>query len=145
MGSFKNFIEENGDINKSLSKLPEAHRRLVKGYKIKFEPHNTLKGDDGHVGMIINKPNKVIRIASPWNYGREWALLHEIGHLVWAAFIKGTPFEQQWDHIAQNTKHKKKDENAEELFCHGYADCYCKNKIVIHHHPEWEQFIKSLG
>jgi hypothetical protein len=145
MRGFKKFIkeEDGNDIEKSLHKIPKTHRNLVHGYKIIFEPNHTLRGDDGHVGMITNNP-KQIRLASPFNYGREFALLHEVGHLVWAAYVKGTALEQEWNQIAANTKDKKKDENAEELFCHAYADTYAKNKIVIHHHPEWEAFINKL-
>lgn len=145
MRGFKKFIkeEDSGDVEKSLRKLPRTYRNLVHGYKITFEPNNTLHGDDGHVGMITNNP-KQIRVASPWNYGREFALLHEVGHLVWAAYIKGTQLEKEWEQIVANTKHKKKDEPPEENWCHAFANTYSKNKVVIHTHPEWEEFMKRV-
>ena len=63
---------------------------------------------------------------------------------MWAAYIKGTQLEKMWNQIAANTENKKKDEPPEELFCHAYANTYAKNKIEIHNHPEWEQFIAQL-
>ena len=144
MNGFKQFVTEDEDVAKSLAKLPAHHRMLVKGYKFLFEPGNTLKGDDGHVGMIVNKPNKVVRIAAPWNYGREFTLLHEIAHLVYEVYIRGTPFEKSWEQLSMSTPDRKKDEPAEELFCHAYANHFAKNKIEIHNHPEWDQFIRKV-
>lgn len=142
MKGFKKWVTEDDDVKATLAKIPKSHQKLVKGFKIVFEPRNTLEGDDGHVGMVINKPKKMIRIASPWNYGREFTLLHEVAHLVWAVFM--TPeLKKEWGAITKRTKDKKKDENEEELFCHSYANTYAKNKVTIHDHAEWDKFIRT--
>lgn len=109
-----------------------------------FEPGNTLKGDDGHVGMIVNKPKKLVRIAAPWNYGREFTVLHEIAHLVYEVYVRNTPFEKAWEKLSLSTPNRKMDEPPEELFCHAYACYFAKNKIEIHHHPAWDRFIKKV-
>lgn len=137
-------MKDNADIEKSLAKIPKGHRELVHGFHIKLEPGNTLHGDDGHVGIIMTNPKRQIKVASPWNYPREFALLHEVGHLVFEKFVRGTDLEKQWKKICANTKDKKKNEPPEELFCHAYANTYCKHQVVIHTHPEWEKFIKDL-
>jgi hypothetical protein len=144
MNGFKNFVTEDGDVAKTIAKLPIHHQELVKGYKFLFEPHNTLKGDKGHVGMIVNKPEKVIRIAAPWRYSREFTTLHEIAHLVHELYVKGTPLEKEWKIIVSNTKNKKKDESPEELFCHSYAATFCQHPPSIHDHPEWRSFINKV-
>jgi hypothetical protein len=143
MKGFKKWITEDEDVKSTISKLPAKHQKLIKGYKIVFEPRNTLHGDEGHVGMVVNKPKKLIRVASPWNYGREFALIHEIAHLVYAVYM--TPeLKKEWEKITKKTKNKKKDENPEELWCHNYANYFAKNKIVIHTHPEWARFLKKF-
>lgn len=132
-----------GDLQHTLSKIPKDHRNILKGYKYAVEDGNTLKGDDGHIGLNdLDKQH--IKVAAPWNYGREFALLHEIGHSVWAKYIANCKHRQEeWKKIAKRTKGKV-NQNAEELFCHAYANTYSKNKIEVHNHPEWEKFIKSL-
>jgi hypothetical protein len=137
-------MTEDGDVEKSLAKLPDSHRALVQGFKIEFEPHNTLKGDAGHVGVIMTHPRKLIKVASPWNYGREFALLHEVGHLVYEKYVRGTDLEKMWEKIAGSVEHKKKNEPPEELFCHAYANFYAKHKITIHDHDAWNEFIGRL-
>lgn len=146
MERFKQFLEnEDEDAHKSLGKLPKAHQKLAHGFKLTFEPSHTLKGDDGHIGEIILDPkHKQIRVCSPWNYGRSFAFLHEIGHLVWANYVKGKPLEKEWNKLCEKVKDKKKDEPPEELFCHCYANNYVKFPLVIHDHPEWNKFIKNL-
>ena len=144
MKSFKEFVtEEDEDVGKTIAKLPPHHQELVKGYKFLFEPGNTLKGDDGHVGMIVNKPKKVIRIAAPWRYGREFTLLHEISHLVYEVYIKGTSLEKEWEKLAFSVPNRKKDEPAEELWCHSFAAHFCKYPPLIHYHKVWDDFIKK--
>lgn len=137
-------MDEESDVEKTLSKLPKAHRELVKGFKITFEPGNTLKGDKGHVGVIQTDPKPEIRVASPWNYGREFTFLHEVGHLVYEKYVRGTPLEKQWAAICKRTKNKKPGEPPEENFCHAYGNEYGKNQVVIHTHPEWSKFIRKL-
>lgn len=137
-------MTDEADIQKSLNKLPKAHKELAKGFKIVLEPNNTLKGDKGHVGVIMTHPSPQIRVASPWNYPREFAFLHEVAHLVYEKYIRGTPLEQEWNAICARTKDKKKGEPPEELFCHAYANRYCNNQVVIHDHEEWNNFIDAL-
>jgi hypothetical protein len=133
--------EEKRDIEKTLSKLPPSHAALVKGYRWKFHSGNTLNGDEEHVGYIDDN-DKEIAVAGPWNYGREFTVLHEVGHKVWETFV--TPqMKQQWLHIVAKTKNRQ-DQEPEELFCMAYANAYAKNKIVIHSHPTWEHFIKGI-
>jgi hypothetical protein len=68
--------------------------------------------------------------------------LHEIAHRVWEHIL--TPeMKKEWEGIVKQTD-KKQNQGAEELFCMAYANQYCKNKVVIHDHPEWEKFIKGL-
>lgn len=144
MKGFKEYVNEDDDVAKTIAKIPPHHQILVKGYRFEFEPGNTLKGDKGHVGLIMNKPERVIRIAAPWNYGREFTLLHEIAHLVHELYIKGTPLEKEWAAICKATPDRKKDESPEELFCHGYACHFAKNKIAVHDHPEWHGFMDKI-
>lgn len=148
MMNFKQFMQDNmdeekGDIQKTLSKLPPSHASLVRGYKWKFHAGNTLNGDDKHVGYIDDR-EKEIAISGPWNYGREFTILHEVAHKVWEKYIAPNPqLVRQWEQIVARTKNKQNQE-PEELFCHAYANFYVKNKIVIHDHPEWREFIASV-
>lgn len=145
--NFKNFLTESEkgknleDVNKTLKKLPKKYRDLFKGFKFKFEADNTLNGDNKHVGLIDTE-KKTITIAAPWNYGREFTLLHEIGHLVWGRFLEDD-LKKKWNTIVKNTKNKMND-GFEELFCMAFANSLAKNKIGIHSHPKWEKFIKEL-
>jgi hypothetical protein len=144
MGNFKTWLEgnEQADVRKTIAKLPKRHQALVKGYHISFEGGNTMKGDGEHIGLVQDSPRKSIVVAAPWNYGREYALLHEVAHLVWATFMN-EQMKQHWQELVNHTKDKQ-HQNAEELFCMAYANHYANNKIVIHTHPEWEQFIAKL-
>lgn len=148
MSEFKQYLIESastdpsGDVKASIRKLPKAHQKLVKGYEIKFTGNNTLK-DGASVGLNNLKHKKMV-VASPWNYGREFAFLHEIGHLVWRDFV--APHKEkvtEWGSIVRNTKGKLR-QNAEELFCHAYANTYAQNKIEVHNHPRWEKFVKKV-
>lgn len=133
--------EEQQDIARTLGKIPPSHAALVKGFKWKFHAGNTLNGDEKHVGYM-DRQEKEIAIAGPWNYGREFTILHEIGHRVWEGFV---PPEMKllWLKIVANTKNRQNQE-PEELFCMAYANRYAKNKIVIHDHPAWHKFIDSV-
>jgi hypothetical protein len=145
MQGFKKFIteatEEEKNIRDTLKLLPKSHKKLVDGYKFRWQNGNTLKGDDGHIG-IINPKTKTVTIASPWNYGRQFTFLHELAHKVWE-FMLDDEARKAWAKIVKNTKNKLK-QNAEELFCMAYANFYAKNKIVVHNHPEWMEFIKNV-
>lgn len=143
MFTFKKFMEkseEQEDIEKTLGKLPRSHRALVHGYNFKFHGGNTLAGDDQHIGYM-DAGEKEIAVAAPWNYGREFALLHEVGHTVWERL--DPKLQQQWAKIVKRTK-EKQAQSPEELFCMAYSNFYSKNKITIHDHPEWNEFIKNL-
>lgn len=143
--TFKQFLTESEDsykseIKKTINKLPAKHAALIKGFKFKFKGGNTLPNDNEHVGCIDTK-TKTVTIASPWNYGREHTLLHELAHLVWATLDES--LHKKWTAIVKKTKDKQ-DQPPEELFCHAYAATYANNKVSIHDHPLWEKFIKSL-
>jgi len=142
--NFKEFLEKadstEADVKESLGKLPKKHAALVKGYKFKFLSTNTLS--DGENIGFIDEEKKTITIASPWNYGREFTFLHEVGHAVWK-YIVDRKKKKEWIEIVKRTK-EKQDQNDEELFCMAYANEYANHQDVIHDHPEWSKFIKSL-
>lgn len=147
--NFKEFLTEsekhNEDVQKTLGKIPQMHSALVKGYKIKFQPGNTLKGDDGHIGFI-DEEKKTITIASPWNYGREYTLLHEIAHAVWK-YIVTDDLKENWHALFKAEKKKDStglDQGSEEIFCMTYAQHYAHNKMVKFAHPRLVEFIKKL-
>ncbi len=148
MTGFKQFVEskEKEEVKETLEKLPQEHQELAKGYKFKFFGGCTLKGSDENIGMIHlnDEKKKEIHVAAPWNYGRQFAFLHEIGHLVYEKYMApNAKLRKKWKEITEKTK-KKLEQPPEELFCHAYANTYCKNKVVIHNHPEWERFIKAI-
>lgn len=138
---FKIFLESEveNNVKKMISKLPKGHQKLLKGYKFTYTPNNTLKGDDEHIGYIYK--DKIV-VAAPWNYGREFTTLHEIGHLVYE-YKMTSKLKKEWEEIVKKTKNKQK-QNPEELFCMAYACFYAKHKIKVHDHPEWHDFIKKL-
>jgi hypothetical protein len=146
MEGFKQFFEQTkeqeANIKATLKKLPISHRKLITKYDLKWHGDNTLKGDDDHIG-VVNPKNKTITIAAPWNYGREYTFLHEIAHKVFEAFMTKEMFAT-WKKVLKSTKGEKMNQNAEELWCMGYANYFAKNKIVIHTHPEWEAFMKEF-
>lgn len=143
MMTFKIFLEneEEKNIRQTLNKLPSRHSDLVRGYRFTLKGGNTLPGDDEHIGYMDEKP-KEICVAAPWNYGREFTLLHEIGHQVWDKLVPDA-LKKRWVDIVRQTKDRQK-QSPEELFCMAYANFYAKNKMVIHDHPEWNKFIKDL-
>jgi hypothetical protein len=148
MTGFRLFIEAEvkSEVKETLERLPKGHRALTKGYKFKFEGGCTLDGQKDAIGMIHlnNDKKKEIHVAAPWRYGREFAMLHEVGHLVYEKWMADNKeLKAKWQKITNKTKEKLR-QPAEELFCHAYANTYCKNKIEIHNHPEWEKFIKDL-
>ena len=153
MDGFKLFLEneEEKNVKDLISKLPKTHQKLLHGYKIRFTPGNTLKGDDGHVGYIHK--DKIV-VAGPWNYSRSFTFLHEVSHLVWE---QGMSKEQksEWEKLFKKYKvqHQKTlakesqsalDQNAEEIFAMSYANYYAKHKILTYDCPEWMEFIKNL-
>lgn len=145
MLTFRTFIEneEEKNLSQMLGKLPATHRELVKGYDFKFHPGNTLDGDDQHVGYMDEK-GKEIAVAAPWNYGREFTILHEIGHRVWERLPD--QIKQAWAKIVEQTKRPKKEQHqsAEELFSMAYAATYTKHPPITFAIQTWIQFIKNL-
>ena len=146
MGSFKNYMQdemdaEKADIARTLEKIPDKHAALVQGYSWKFHPGNTLNGDEEHVGYMDDQ-SKEIAVSSPWNYGREFTVLHEIAHRVWETLVP-LQMKKMWHQIVAATP-EKQDQSPEELFCMAYANRYAKNKIVIHDHPQWHEFIERI-
>lgn len=133
--------EEKSDIQNTLEKIPPRHASLVKGFDWKFTAGNTLKGDDEHIGYIDTRQRE-IAVAAPWNYGREFTVLHEIAHQVWDNLVRPET-KKQWEKVVAHTENKQ-NQSPEELFCMAYANYYAKNKITIHDHPEWNDFIKRL-
>lgn len=142
MNGFKLFVEaqteEEKNVQALIKKLPKGHQKLLKGYKFKYQGGNTLKGDDGHIGVIFKDK---ITVAAPWNYGREFTTLHEIAHLVWE--YKMTPeLKKEWNTISKKNP-KQNQDNSEENFAMAYACHYAKHKVKVHDHPEWHNFIKN--
>jgi hypothetical protein len=134
------------DIKSTLNKIPKSHYDLVKDYKIIFQSSNTLKNDDDHIGLIDEK-NKTITIASPWNYGKEFTLLHEIAHAVWK-YALSKQKKQEWSKLFKEAKYKnKKDlsQNEEEIFCMTYAQYYAKNKMKKFDHESLLEFISRIA
>ena len=138
--------EEKKDIKSTLEKIPKIHSDLVKDYDISFQPSNTLKGDKGHIGFI-DEENKKIIVSSPWNYGREYTLLHEIGHAVWKYVLDGEK-KKSWREILNSERKKDNDnelsQNDEEMFCMLYAQNYANNKLVKHENKKLLDFVRSI-
>lgn len=146
---FKEYVLSEGakdeDVLKTLRKIPAKHSGLVKGYKIVFQPGTSLKGDDGHIGLIDEK-NKRITIAAPWNYGREYTLLHEIGHAVWK-FLMDDQKKKEWKAILKKERSKNKThlgQDDEEIFCMTYAQKYAKNKLKKFDRNDLVDFISEI-
>ena len=140
------------DVKATLSKIPKSHFHLVKQYKFHIQDGNTLNNDKKHVGEIDEK-NKKITVAAPWNYGREFTILHEVAHAVWK--YKMTPdLKKEWEQLIKKTKkemmEKNKenkdsiDQNPEELFSMAYANTYAKHKNETYAHDAWNNFIKAV-
>lgn len=162
MMRFSKFIEqsedmtdETKDIQTTLAKLPPSHASLVNGYHWKFHPGNTLIGDDEHVGYVDDR-TKEIAVASPWNYGREFTVLHEVAHKVWERFIATNPqLFKMWHEIVrrENSQQAQQPEkpssealrqSPEEIFCMVYANYYTKHKVVTYHKKAFMEFIPKL-
>lgn len=144
MANFKLWLvesEEQDDIKKTLAELPKSHADLVRGYTVKFQGGNTMKGDESHIGMVDDQ-TKTITLAAPWRYPRSYTYLHEIGHLVWAHFV--TPeMKKEWSRLALRNK-TENPQNDEEEFCMSYAQHFANNKLIKYHLPERNRFVKTL-
>lgn len=137
-GTFKS------DLADSLKKLPKSHQLLVKEYKFKDYPENTIKGDKKSCGLIDEK-NKTITIAAPWVFSREHTLLHEVAHLVW----KYIDFDKkEWSNLVKSIKKNNKDpfldQSDEEIFCMVYSSAYCEQPINSFNHEKWIKFVKNI-
>jgi len=145
MDGFKYFLEQTAEqeenIKKTIAKVPKKHSALIKGYKFKWQCDNVLNGDDGHVG-VIDPNDKTITVCAPWNYGREFTFLHEIGHLVFDRFCS-PKWRDEWAKTVKKNINRQKQSN-EELWCMCYANYFVKNKIVVYTHPEWEAYMKKF-
>jgi hypothetical protein len=147
MDGFKYFLEQTSEqeenIKKTLARVPKKHSALIKGYNFKWQCDNVLNGDGEHVG-VIDPNDKTITVAAPYRYSREFTFLHELAHKVWENFVSPFPeLVEKWKKIVKGTKNKMR-QNAEELFCHGYAATYAQNPPMIHHHEEWIKFINKI-
>jgi hypothetical protein len=137
--------EEKRDVRRTLEKIPKTHSDLVKDYEISFQPSSSLKGDKGHVGFIDEEKKKIV-VSSPWNYGREYTLLHEIGHAVWK-YLVDDENKKEWKKILKDVKSKNKkdlDQNDEEIFCMCYAQHYANNKLCKYDHPRLDKFVAKI-
>ncbi|NBT57168.1 hypothetical protein EBT16_00130 [bacterium] len=144
---FKKYLEseQKKDVKSTLEKIPKSHADLVRDYEIVFQPSNTLEGDDRHIGLIDEK-NKRITIASPWNYGREYTLLHEIGHAVWK-FILNSKKKSEWKDLLKKERKKNKKnltQDDEEIFCMTYAQIHAKNKIEKYNNKTLMDFVSNI-
>jgi hypothetical protein len=138
---FKTFLEseEKKNVEAMIAKLPKGHQKLLNGYKIKYTPGNVLNGDDGHIGYIHK--DKIV-VAAPWNYGREFTTLHEIGHLVYE-YLCDKKWRDEWKKtVKKNPKRQK--QNDEELFSMAYACYFAKHKIKVHDHPAWHDYMEKF-
>jgi len=147
MEGFRTFLEseEHENVKAMISKLPLGHQKLLDGYKFKYTPGNTLKGDDEHIGYIHK--DKIV-VAAPWNYGREFTTLHEIAHLVFEYKMTST-LKKEWSSIVKKTKKEMGkspalNQNDEEIFAMTYASVYAKHPPTTYHNEERFNFIKKL-
>lgn len=146
---FRQFVteasESEKDLKRTLSKIPSKHSRLVRGYRFVFQPSNNLRGDNRHIGFIDEK-NKTITVAAPWNYGREYTLLHEVGHAVWKYGMDDDK-RAEWKKLLKPIKKRNKkdlNQNDEEIFCMAYAQAYAKNGLEKYDHEELVDFVRRL-
>jgi ABC-type Mn2+/Zn2+ transport system ATPase subunit len=150
---FKQFIKESDirDIESTINNIPESHKKLIKNYEIKFDKENTLKKDSNHIGYI-NEKEKIINIASPWHYSKEFTLLHEIAHMVWKYILSDQQIND-WNKITKTTKIKnisKKaikslNQNPEEIFCMAYANFYSRHTLLTYNSNKFNNFIKNIN
>lgn len=131
--------EEENNVKAMLKKLPKKHAALMQGFHFKYVPGNVLPGDDEHIGLI---KGKTVTVAGPWNYGREFTTLHEIGHQIYEKLCS-KKWQKEWSKVAKKNPKQNQDED-EENFCMAYANHFAKHKILTHHHPAWENYMKRF-
>ena len=130
------------DIKKTLSKIPKKHQALIRGYKFKFQSGNELKGDHESVGLV-DREKKTITIAAPYNFGREFCILHEIGHLVWETLDKDA--QKKWRELIK--KYPAEDspkQAADEYFSMAYANTHVYNQVKKFCIDAWHKFVQGL-
>lgn len=146
MNGFYKFYEDkvNDEAEESLKKLPEKHRHLIKGYKFKFEDGCNLKGYPDSIGLIHlgNPDKKIIQVAAPWRYGREFAFLHEVAHLIFDKLCK-SKWKTEWEKTVKLHK-KRQKQNNEELWCMAYANHFAQHKNMTHTHSAWESYMTDF-
>jgi hypothetical protein len=142
--------EEEENVKATISKLPKRHQKLLHGYKFKYTPRNTLKGDNDHIGYIHK--DKIV-VAAPWNYSREMVTLHEIAHLVFEQLMN-VNLKKEWSKLIAKTKNKQKndqhkrcqsalEQNDEEIFAMTYAATYAKHPPKTYINKDWQKFITT--
>lgn len=143
--NFRKFLEneEKNDVLNTLSKIPQSHSALVQGFNWKFHPGNTLNGDNKHVGYMDDHERE-IAVAAPWNYGREFTILHEIAHKVWEKLPP--ELQKAWVQLVSSTHRPREEQQQEpeEMFAMAYATAYVKHPPITYAFPKWIEFIKSL-
>lgn len=137
---FEQKSEEIKNLDDTVSKLPEKYKKLITDYEFKYTCKNTLDNDDDHVGYIQGYD---IEVSAPWNYGREFTTLHEIGHLVWEKTVTDKQ-KKMWNILCKKHYSKKPKMNCEEVFCMVFANCYVNHKIETYNIPKLIKFIKNL-
>jgi len=152
--NFKLFLEteESKNVERMLDMIPEKHRQLLNGYKFRYTPGNTLKGDNQHIGYIHH--DKIV-VAAPWNYSRMFTTLHEIAHLVYE-YMMTKNLRKEWSELVEKTKKqqiakfdkkaqkKALMQNDEEIFSMAYAAHYSTHPPIIWVNNEWSKFMKKL-
>ena len=133
--------EEDVNLQDTLRRLPAAHRAMALRYRYRLQPGNTLRGDDDNVGELDPR-NKVVTVAGPWRYGREFTVLHEIGHLVWERLRPEQ--KKHWQALAAPHLKKLGQNSAEEAFAMLYAQAYAANKLVRYDVRDLVAFVKRL-
>jgi len=127
---FKKFLNDSAsqEAKKTINILPSKYKNLLKDYIFKFDLGTTLKGDKENVGVVQKiKDKKEIRVASSWSFSREFILLHEIGHVIYANFVAGKPIAKIWAKLSKKYKQKNEKGNEEETFCHRFAANYSQH------------------
>lgn len=151
---FRRFIEseEERNVKRLLDELPDGHRQLLKGYKFRYTPGNTLNGDNQHIGYIHK--DRIV-VAAPWNYSRAFTTLHEIAHLVWE-YLMDKDMKKEWselvkktkaDHVASLNKAQRKslDQGPEEIFCMAYAARFSNHAPGIWSNEKWFEFMDRVA
>jgi mRNA-degrading endonuclease RelE of RelBE toxin-antitoxin system len=154
MNGFRIFFESkvHDEAQTTLEKLPKGHRDLIKDYKFDFQTGVNLKGYPDSIGIIhLGKNDKqMIKVASPWRYPTEFALLHEIAHKIYEKLVS-EKLRKEWSAIVKKVRPdiKKIDkavggQDDEEIFAHSYAQFYTYNKMSKFDHGELQDFISKL-